>query len=635
MSTFKWTVCLAAGALVGAVAYIVLEPSLHGIPSPQPEAASGVMSLVHQTTRAPSQGEHSTHDPRTLAGIRRLPSDFERAAALYDLLRGANVPTLEDLLREADESRAGEATKSIIYARFVDLDPGTAVDHMVDAREDKRFLKYVFSAWAGRDIDAALDRAELLPPRYKRTAAIAILSANQDLDIARKQEIAERFSIQDVLQRAVEFTDMRANPAQAWRDTLAMPAGDSRTQSGWQALRAWVAVDPLRALEALEIWPDGRVRDHWRLSLVAAWARDDVRAALDWALAQPDGPQRDGLVASAAILLAADSPLEAVEVAVTLSAHQRRRINRVAFQEWGRGDPVGALQALNDIADPQFANGMRRGLVAAWAGTDPRAAFEWVRSQPGMVDHTWLLETPLAILAQTSPEDAMALANGLDDNVQRSIIPGVLKAWSESNPAGAAAWIDANGYHEPEAISKVVASFARHDAVDAFDWVAGLPMGIRRATLPALMLSVSQDAPATARLLIERIDDPTIRNNAAGPLVFYWAESDPEAAVRWIGETENIGNPDYLYQNAFGRWSHLDRRKAMAAARRLSGAARESATMGMINTGLAAHDLEFVDEMLDTLDSDGARRRAARMVHDRVRRVDPDLAERYRELAGR
>lgn len=637
MSTFKWTVCVAVGALVGAVAYVVLEPSLHvsDTPSAESEAVPGAMTPARETTSAPSQGERSPDGPRTLADIRRLSSDFERAAALYDVLRDANVQTIENLLREAGESQAGEATKSIIYARFADLDPDAAVAHIVATREDKRFVTNVFTTWAARDIDAALDRAEILPPTYRRTAAIAILSANQDLGIARKREIAERFSIQDVLRRALQFTDMSANPQQAWRDALAMPAGDSPTQSGWQALRAWVAVDPVRALEALETWPDRRVRDYWQQGLVAAWARDDVRAALDWALAQPDGPQRNALVARAAIVLAPDSPLEAVEIALTLSPHERRRINRAAFQVWGRGDPVGALHALNEIGDPQFANGMRRGLVAGWAGTDPRAAFEWVRSQPGMVDHTWLLETPLAILAQTSPEDAMALANGLDDEARRTIIPSVLEAWSGTNPAGAAAWIDANAYHNREAINRVATSFALHDAGDAFDWVAGLPTSIRRATLPTLMVSVSQDAPDTARLLIEQIGDPTIRRNAAAPLVFYWAESDPEAAVRWIGDAENIGNRNDLYRNAFTRWSQLNRRQALAAARRLPVMARESATMGMINTGLAQHDIEFVDKLMDTLDRDQARRNAARMIHSRLRNVDPDLAERYRELAGR
>ena len=637
MSTFKWTVCVAAGALLGAVAYVVLQPSFDvaGTPSAEPEAAAGAMAPMRETRSAPSQGGPSPDGARTLADIRSLSSDFERAAALYDLLRDANAPAIEDLLRETSESRAGAATKSIIYARFADLDPEAAVAHIVAAREDKRFITNLFTTWAGRDIDAALDRAELLPPRYRRTAAIAILSAGQDLGIERKRQIAERFSIKDVLHRDLQFTDMLADPQQAWRDALDMPAGDSRTQTGWQALRAWVAVDPVRALEALETWPDRGVRDHWELSLVAAWARDDVRGALDWALAQPDGAQRNALVASAAIVLAPDSPLEAVEIALTLSPHERRRINRAAFQEWGRGDPVGALHALNDIPDPQFANGMRRGLVAAWAGTDPRAAFEWVRSQPGMVDHTWLLETPLAVLAQTSPTDAMALANGLEEEARRTILPSVLKAWSDSNPAGAAAWIDANGYHNREAISRVAASFALHDAVDAFDWVAGLPVSIRRATLPSLMLSISQDTPTTARLLLEQIDDTTIRHNAAGPLVFYWAESDPEAAVRWIADADNIGNPDNLYRNAFMRWTQQSRRQALEAARRLAPAARESATMGMINHGLAVHDIEFIDEMLDTLDSDRARRNAARMIHSRLRNVDPDLAERYREPAGR
>lgn len=140
MTTFKWTVCVAAGAMVGAVAYVVLVPSPDGILPAEPEAAHRTTAPVHETTRVPSQGERSADDPRTLADIRRLPSDFERAAALYDLLRQVGVPTLEDLLREASESQAGEATKSIIYARFADLHPDAAVTHIVATREDKRFL---------------------------------------------------------------------------------------------------------------------------------------------------------------------------------------------------------------------------------------------------------------------------------------------------------------------------------------------------------------------------------------------------------------------------------------------------------------------------------------------------------------
>ena len=274
MSTFKWTLCVAAGALAGAIAYVLLGPSFQdsATPSGGPQTALDGTVPARQARSASNHEEPSPEDLRTLAGIRRLSSDFERAAALYDVLRDANIATIEGLLREAGESRAGEATKSIIYARFADLSPDAAIAYIVDAREDKRFLTSVFTAWAGRDVDAALDRAELLPPRYRRAAAIAILSAAQDLGNERKREIAEQFSILDVLHRALRFDHIRANPGQAWRDALAMPASDSRTRSGWDALKAWVAVDPPRALEALEAWPDTRYREHWRRSLVAAWA---------------------------------------------------------------------------------------------------------------------------------------------------------------------------------------------------------------------------------------------------------------------------------------------------------------------------------------------------------------------------
>ena len=401
MSTFKWTVCVAAGALAAAVAYVVLLPSPHGIPSAGSEAVAGAMAPLHEATSASSQREGSASDPRTLADIRRLSSDFERAAALYDLLRQVDVPTLEDLLREADESQAGKATKSIIYARFVDLDPDAAVTHIVAMQEDKRFITNAFTTWAARDPDAALDRAELLPPNSRRTAAVAILSTLRDVEFRR--EVAERLDVGDVLERSVAMEDIRANPQRAWRDAVAGLADGDQTLTGWHALRSWLPTDPIGAMQAVESWPEPKVRDRWRRDLLSIWAGIDTRAAFDWALTLPPGERRNDLIAQAAIRLAAKSPIEAVEVAAGLDASTRRSVRNIAFRNWAQGDPVGALDALNDLVEPQFANAMRRSLVAAWAGTDPHAAFDWVRTQPRTADHEWLLETPLEIIAQNAP----------------------------------------------------------------------------------------------------------------------------------------------------------------------------------------------------------------------------------------
>lgn len=623
---------MAAGALVGAVAYVVLIPSPHGIPPAEPEAAPGTTAPAHETTSAPSQGERSADGPRTLADIRRLSSDFERAAALYDLLRQVDVPTLEDLLREASESQAGEATKSIIYARFADLHPDAAVTHIVATREHKRFLTNVFTTWTEHDPGAALDRAELLPPHSRRTAAVAILSALHDVEL--RQEVAERLDVGDVMERSVAVEDIRANPQRAWLDAVAGLADGDQTLTGWHALFSWLPTDPIGAMQAVESWPEPKVRDRWRRDLLSIWAAIDTRAAMDWAMTLPAGARRNDLLAKVAIQLAAKSPIEAVEIAAGLDASARQRVRTIAFRNWAEGDPVGALDALDDLVEPQFANAMRRSLVAAWAGTDPHAAFDWVRTQPRTADHDWLLETPLEIMAQTAPMDAVTLAVDLDAESRHVLVPNVLKAWAEDQPEAAAAWIDANAYHRPAAVVAVATSYAHLDAVGAFDWVAGLSVNIRRSTMPHLLQTISEDAPTTAQTLIDRVEDPTIRANSAPTLVWHWAGSDPEGALSWISEAKNVGNRVSLYDWVFQRWSHLDRPTALAAVRRLPPDAREGANIGMVKTALNTQDIAFVEQVFNTLEG-RQRRNAAQMIFERLRAFNPDLAEPYRKPAGR
>ena len=633
----KWIGFAAVGCAIGVVAFLAFVMWFPG--TGNPDVAMPVSPTVatsdHRTTD--DLDETVTQMSTSLADIWGRATDFERTAALYDALLVADAADVERLLQEAGWlrlQRERRIAKAIIYKRYAELDPAAAVARVIARDEtDERFLATVFATWAQMDIDAAIEGADALEFPAKRQAGIAILAVSEDLPAARKREIARQFYAQHVLTRALDTSRAIADPEGAWLAAVAMPPGGERTQAAWRALSSWVARSPEEALLAVDEFPESRVRDQWRINLVRIWANTDVQAAVDWAFARPPSRQRSELIARAAEVLASVSPLEALELTADIEPHLRRRVSAKAFQTWGRDDPAGALAALEDLAPEQSVSLIRRGLVAAWSGIDPESAFGWAMTQPLSQDREWLLETPLQILAQASPERAMALADELDDDTRRNITGGILRVWSEADPQAAAAWIDTESVFERDAVRAVIVNYAMLDAEAAYDWVTTLPLSVQRSATPDLMRTIVEDSVPIARRLLERIDDPAARRNAAGALLARWVQSDPGAAVLWIAGEEDSRTRSQLYPTAFQNWVRFDREGAIAAAQDLPTSTRNDATMAMMRQAMFEKDTEFLERLFRDLRGRQTRRNAAGWMVRYLQDIDPELADPYRELA--
>ena len=91
----KWVGIFAAGAAIGAGVVLLLTwGGVEGKRVSVPEAG---------TISAPATARNAAPGSRaiSLAEIQELPSRFDRFAAMYDLLRSANVRAVEDLLEES------------------------------------------------------------------------------------------------------------------------------------------------------------------------------------------------------------------------------------------------------------------------------------------------------------------------------------------------------------------------------------------------------------------------------------------------------------------------------------------------------------------------------------------------------
>ena len=626
----KWVGIFAAGVAIGAGAVLLITRD-------EVEDERGSERETAEVSPPPAPARNAAPGSRavSLAEIHELPSRFERFAAMYDLLRSANVRAVEDLLEESEAlPEEGGSLRSVIYLRYVQLAPRAAVSRLVAEEGDRPVeLMHALAVWASEDFDAALGFVETLEPLLGSQAARHIIRDGEGLSDSRKEQIAQRFAVEPYLRQIQASAEARTDPASAWRNALSMQEGDSRTYALWGIAETWFNEDPVAALSALNSLPARRLRNGWQQVLLRRWAGTDREAAWDWALAQPGSERRTTLLAGVAAAAAQDSPSEMIEIVDTLDPEERRSIVQAILAAWARTDPEAALSALEEMADPQLTQAAQHSMITVWAQSDPRAAFDWVLAQPPSGVRPSLLQATLSAYATSDPEQALALASDVDAGRRSNVVAAIIRQWAREDPRAAAAWLDSSPDKTPAAISAVVGGYTKLDPEAAFDWLMDQSAGAQLQSVSTVVRAIAAKSPEAARRLIERIDDRETRQVAGSALISRWVETDPRTAVRAIARMGDEFS-QRLYLSAFQSWSGFDREGATAFLNQVPSSVRDWAINGILHQALFGEDIAFAERMYNRLAGDEVRQQAASMMYYFLSRTDPERAERYRELSG-
>ena len=625
----KWVGTFAAGVAIGAGVVLLMaqdEMAYERVSAPGPREV-----VPPAIARKAAPGSRAI----SLAEIQRLPSRFDRFAAMYELLRSADVRAVEDLLEQADAlPEEGGSLRSVIYLRYVQLAPRAAVSRLVAEEGDRPVeLMHALAVWASEDFDAALGFVETLEPSLGSQAARHIINEGEGLSDSRKEQIAQRFAVEPYLRQIQASAEARTDPASAWRNALSMQEGDSRTYALWGIAETWFNEDPAAALSALISLPARRLRNGWQQVLLRRWAGTDREAAWDWALAQPGSERRTTLLAGVAAAVARDSPSEMLEIVDTLDPEERRSIVQAILAAWARTDPEAALSALEEMADPQLTQAAQHSMITMWAQSDPRAAFDWVLAQPPSGGKPSLLQATLRAYATSDPEQALALASNVDAGRRSNVVAAIIRQWAHEDPLAAAAWLDSSPDKTPAAVSAVVGGYTKLDPEAAFGWLMDQSVGAQLQSVSTVVRAIAAKSPEAARRLIERIDDREARQIAGSALISTWVETDPRTAVRAIARMGDEFS-QRLYLSAFQSWSGFDREGATAFLNQVPSSDRDWAINGILHRALFGEDTAFAERMYNRLAGEEVRHQAATMMYYVLSRTDPERAERYRELSG-
>ena len=119
----------------------------------------------------------------------------------------------------------------------------------------------------------------------------------------------------------------------------------------------------------------------------------------------------------------------------------------------------------------------------------------------------------------------------------------IAREWSREDPAGAAAWVMANGNEEAqsESIGRVVSSWVGQDPAAALEFVNKQPEGDVRDRAASSYVMSNQGGDIQANLkLAETIGDERSRSRAIGMTAVGWMRQDKEAATQYLETTESL-----------------------------------------------------------------------------------------------
>jgi hypothetical protein len=328
------------------------------------------------------------------------------------------------------------------------------------------------------------------------------LKAAEDLKSWR-----ERFALRDsALRRWGQLA-----PAAAFAHVSQMPEGLPKVE----AIRS-VAVEYGRtnssaaAAAALKMIP-GRARAE-AISLISeAWARNNAQEALKWANELPDGPLKQTAL-------------------------------RSIYFVWVHSDPVAASATVQNLPPSDTKNALLINVAQNWAVTEPHTAMKWAQALPAEAEKNLAVVIATESWADSDPEAAVEFAWRLPSTElrQRAVLAG-LERWATQDPQQAFERIvkSADRLFYEHGIARVLSVCGPVCPELASQWIEQLPMGvIRDAAIENYVEAVYGWHPEAAARRAIKASEPAVRERAVEKTMTLWLKLDPDAAKRWLADTE-------------------------------------------------------------------------------------------------
>ena len=258
---------------------------------------------------------------------------------------------------------------------------------------------------------------------------------------------------------------------------------------------------------------------------------------------------------------------------------------QAALQRWVEVSPEEAISwartAMRQGVDMHEAAGVY-GMLAM---IDPARALARARGLESGQFQQQAMQAVLGTMAQSDPNQAMKLSEGLPGPVRNGVLHAVFDAWAGRDPRAAAAGV--LDLKDPMArwggMHSVMRHFSEQDPDGALAWAKSLPeAGMRQQALNQLFQQLGQRDPDKALVFAESLPKHQ-QLQVQKEFVGAWIRRDPEAAEAWILSRSNTIEQQQLVMATVGALSWMDPNRASTLVTKLApGSARDNALRDLI-----------------------------------------------------
>ena len=235
--------------------------------------------------------------------------------------------------------------------------------------------------------------------------------------------------------------------------------------------------------------------------------------------------------------------------------------------------------------------------LMGWAQTDPQAALNWASTMNGIPSRSVVVA--VSDLAEQNPQAAIAFATGITNPKDRlGYFNAIATAWGQNDPAAALQWVE--GFP----------STSTHDAAVA-----------------SILADLSHTDPKSAIGALDRIEDPTARDNATKDIGLNWGQQDMPGALAWLQSNVASGTATAASISAsrtlFGNWANADPNAAASYLETIPTGNLHTTLATALASSWASSDAPAAMEWARSLPPDGGQEAAVGSVVTANARQDP------------
>ena len=253
---------------------------------------------------------------------------------------------------------------------------------------------------------------------------------------------------------AREWAKLDPDAALAWANTL---SGDDKSQALVSVVGEMASSDPSRAAAmAAGLEGDDQTRAYGEIA--ERWAATDFSAAESW-INTLSGEARDRAMSEALGVLARTDPQGAANRVSSLpEGGGRDRAIRDIAGEWSESDPARAAAWLIGQQTGDMGDAMRE-VMGNWVSQDSAGALTFIQQQPAGDGRDAATQTYLWMNREMPPSDAVALAESISDEGDRSRALGMTAwRWMREDEAAARAYVESTTALSEEAKQRILNS---------------------------------------------------------------------------------------------------------------------------------------------------------------------------------